>query len=314
MTRQAHRVAGAMNEFRRQFISPFVSRSRGSASLSMAIILLAASVFQAGCATYTLDRSECLSADWESIGYADGQAGYPAARFAEHEAACVRHDVVADPVAYDRGRERGLTAYCTGSSGFEVGRRGETYQGVCPKHLEDDFLNAYDLGGNVRRVEQAIVSAERNIQAAALEIQQARNWTPQQELDRKLNEIDRQYSRERDRLSQDITGKTGEIQRLRKQLAEAKPEMDTTGIQSNIRALEMEIEDLQTDRRYLPSDYERRRGDVRVDHERSREQLIRNNNAKMEAAIRRRSESEERRAELETELSGLMETKDGANY
>ena len=280
----------------------------------MAVVVLAAGAFLPGCATYPLSQSECLSADWENIGYEDGEAGLPDTRFAEYAEACIRNDIVADLEAYNRGRERGLTTYCAGPNGFEIGRRGEPYQGVCPKHLEDDFVNAHDLGRNVRRVDQAITSAESRVRAANQEIQEARNWTPSKELDRKLKQFDSEQRRNRERFSRNIESKNRELQALRERLADPTPETDTSGLRSNIRRVEIEIEELETDRRFLLSDYERRRGDIRVEHERSRDRLIANNNAKMDRAIRRRNESERRKAELETELSELLETKRSANY
>jgi len=312
MIANASWAAGAVKRYDQQAAALVESGLWRSASLPLAVVLLAAGGFLSGCTT--LSQSDCLSADWENMGYEDGQKGLSEARFAGYAEACIRHDIVADPVAYGRGRERGLTIYCTGPNGFEIGRSGQPYQGVCPKHLEDDFISARNLGRNVGRVEQAIDSAESNVRSANQEIREARAWTPSQELDRKLTEFEREHSRNRDQFPQNLERKKRELEALWERLAESTPETDTAGLRSNIRRVEIEIEKLESDHRRLLSGYERRRAEIRADHERSKDRLIANNNAKMDRAIRRRDESEQRKAELETELSGLLETKRSANY
>lgn len=106
---------------------------------------------QAGCASMT--EGECLTGDWSRIGYHDGAAGYPPSRLSEHAQACAAYGVHPDADAYLIARERGLSVYCTPYRGFEAGRQGREYQGVCPPRLAGGFLAGYEDG---RRVYAAV--------------------------------------------------------------------------------------------------------------------------------------------------------------
>lgn len=107
---------------------------------SVAILLLALS----GCAT--MDRDECLTVDWRTIGFEDGVAGYSGDRIAQHRKACAKHGVTPDLAAYQAGREEGLREYCVPANGFSLGSRGGRYNGVCPSDVELAFTDAYESG------------------------------------------------------------------------------------------------------------------------------------------------------------------------
>jgi hypothetical protein len=113
---------------------------------------LLAALLLGGCAT--LDRNECLQANWTDLGARDGQSGYPAARLEEHREACREHGIVPDDRSYLAGREQGLRYYCTAGNGYREGRRGAAYQRVCPLEAEADFLPEYELGRELYQLEQ----------------------------------------------------------------------------------------------------------------------------------------------------------------
>lgn len=100
-----------------------------------------------GCAT--LNESECRHADWRLIGLEDGAAGEPPSRVGSHRSACAAFGISPDPVAYRQGHREGLVQFCTPARGYEEGRRGRDYEGVCPPRLEGAFLDGYDLGRRV---------------------------------------------------------------------------------------------------------------------------------------------------------------------
>lgn len=131
----------------------------GFARCTLLLALLALN----GCAT--LSQSECLQADWRDLGARDGQSGLPAARLEEHRQACVEHGIVPDDRSYHAGREQGLQYYCTPETGYREGRRGASYQRVCPLQLEREFLLAYDHGREIWQVEQEIAALEQRIDA-----------------------------------------------------------------------------------------------------------------------------------------------------
>jgi len=146
--------------------------------------LIASLLLLAACSS--MSRDECLTADWETVGYEDGASGQPRQRIGDHRKACAGHGVTPDRAAYDRGYEdgiasfcshnrglqaarqgqrsasvcpretaysrgyaEGLDSYCTFDSGFDEGQAGREYRRVCPGHLEDDFLAGYRDGSYI---------------------------------------------------------------------------------------------------------------------------------------------------------------------
>ena len=121
-----------------------------------------------GCATMSGD--ECLTSDWEAIGYEDGARGYTSEQLGARRKACAKHGVTPDFAAYQSGREQGLAEYCQPGRGFNVGASGGRYNGVCSAHREGDFLDAYNAGyhlyalrSNVNRATNAINAKEREL-------------------------------------------------------------------------------------------------------------------------------------------------------
>lgn len=97
-----------------------------------------------GCAT--LDKDECMLADWRLIGYQDGVAGKSAVAVGEYREDCAKHAVVPDLDAYRAGREEGLQQYCKPDNGYRLGNAGHGFVAICPTALEDDFRDAYNVG------------------------------------------------------------------------------------------------------------------------------------------------------------------------
>jgi hypothetical protein len=100
-----------------------------------------------GCAT--LDKDECLVADWRLIGYQDGAAGKQATVVGEYREDCAEHGVVPDLDAYRAGRTEGLLQYCTTDNGYRLGASGRGYSAVCPAGSDGVFRAAYDEGREI---------------------------------------------------------------------------------------------------------------------------------------------------------------------
>jgi hypothetical protein len=99
----------------------------------------------------TMSAEQCLAGDWSGQG------------FGEHADACVKHGVTPDDAAYRSGWSEGVLRYCTPARGFEEGRRGANYAGVCPSDLERDFLPAYEDGRTLHAAEEAVSSARSTV-------------------------------------------------------------------------------------------------------------------------------------------------------
>lgn len=107
-------------------------------------VLLAVVALLQGCAT--LNKDECMLADWRLIGYEDGVAGKSAAAVGEYREDCAKHAVVPDLAAYRSGREEGLLEYCKADNGYRLGNAGRSLAAVCPTALEGDFRAAWNNG------------------------------------------------------------------------------------------------------------------------------------------------------------------------
>jgi len=132
---------------------------------AMRLLLLAAAggaaLAVASCATMSEDQ--CLAGAWGEVGYRDGSEGKPMSLLADHEKACAEYGVAPDLVAYRSARADGLNGYCRWERGFEEGRTGDTYHGVCTPAQEDEFLPAYRDGQIVYAAEQALSSARSSV-------------------------------------------------------------------------------------------------------------------------------------------------------
>jgi len=120
----------------------------------MLVVLMVSTLVLSGCAT--LNKDECLTADWYQIGYEDGARGYPDTRIASHREACAKHGISPDFRSYQDGHGEGLITFCTPRNGFVQGKKGYNYTGICPPSLEDGFLDAYDAGRQIYAVTSAI--------------------------------------------------------------------------------------------------------------------------------------------------------------
>lgn len=111
------------------------------------VVLL--SVGLASCAT--LDKEDCLSADWQLIGFNDGAAGYETKRLAQHREACAEYGVVPQIDDYLQGYDRGARRYCTAINGYDTARAGQAFSPVCSGDLRPAFAYGFERGMEAHR-------------------------------------------------------------------------------------------------------------------------------------------------------------------
>ncbi len=99
----------------------------------------------------TMSPKECQLANWRDIGQTDGMAGKTLALFNERRSDCAEANVQADQKAYLSGREQGLKTYCQLGNAPQVGLRGETYEGVCPPAVDQEFRRRHRIGFDIHR-------------------------------------------------------------------------------------------------------------------------------------------------------------------
>lgn len=122
-----------------------------------------------GCAT--LDKDECLVADWQLIGYQDGVVGKSAAVVSEYREDCAKHGVVPDLAGYQSGRDQGLQQYCKPANGYRLGESGRAYATLCPSGMEDEFRAAYDDGREIYLARSRVKSTRSQIQGHRQDIE-----------------------------------------------------------------------------------------------------------------------------------------------
>ena len=132
------------------------------------ILMAGAMIILSGCAA--MSGEECLTSDWRAIGYEDGSQGYASDRLGQRRKACAKHGVTPDFQAYQDGRSEGLKEYCQPQQGFNLGASGGRYNGVCPAHLEPDFLDAYRTGSQLHTLRANVNSANYRISAKQREL------------------------------------------------------------------------------------------------------------------------------------------------
>ncbi len=107
-----------------------------------------------------MTRDDCLGADWYALGLEAGSEGQGRDRFDRQHEACLQHGIATDRAAWLEGYEYGLEDFCTPANGYDQGSRGQTYQGVCPSHLEGGFLLGYQQGRTLYDARQRVAGIE----------------------------------------------------------------------------------------------------------------------------------------------------------
>ncbi len=113
----------------------------------------------AGCAS--LDRDECVTADWYGVGLEDGARGRPVERLGDHRRACAKHNVTPDAARYVAGRNDGLKSFCTYERGYSEGRAGNAYAAACPE--PSSFLAGYQRGRELHELHRRLAEVDKDI-------------------------------------------------------------------------------------------------------------------------------------------------------
>ncbi len=200
---------------------------RGEA-MRLSIVAAAGGALLALGSCATMSAEQCLAGDWSGQGYSDGQQGLTMSRLDDHARACAEHGVVPDAAAYADGRREGLMHYCTPERGFEAGRTGSGYAGVCPTELEADFTYGYRDGQIVHEVEQALSNARSRVDSLGARLE---------ELDEKI--IAKQAEARADGLTE------AQREEIRKRIAEIRRERADT--ERDWRRAQEEIDDAERD-------------------------------------------------------------------
>lgn len=104
----------------------------------------------------SMSEEMCRTADWTQKGEEDGARGFDMLRLDELQQTCPKLGITPNATAWRTGWERGLAQYCSPRSGWQEGKIGSTYKGVCVGRDENAFLQAYNMGRAYYRIDQDI--------------------------------------------------------------------------------------------------------------------------------------------------------------
>lgn len=112
----------------------------------------------------------CRNADWFEVGRVDGLSGVPlgTSLYAER---CRAQGIVVNDELYTAGWQRGLIFYCTPDRGYDAGRAGEVYAGICPENLEPEFLERFNFGARIAKLERENQVIEQDIERRRAELE-----------------------------------------------------------------------------------------------------------------------------------------------
>lgn len=130
--------------------------------LAPAALLVTAAFNLSGCAS--LSKEECLTANWDAIGYSDGFYGFAEHRLADHYKACGEYKITPNDTAWRAGYRRGIASYCRPTNGYELGKSGRSYDGqVCPANLEPAYRAGFQDGAEIHDIDERIDSADDEV-------------------------------------------------------------------------------------------------------------------------------------------------------
>jgi len=186
----------------------------------------------------TMNKSECLTANWKTIGYGDGANGYKSSRISQHRSACAEHGIAPDLNAYNAGRTQGLTQYCIPSRGYYKGLSGSHYNGVCTNHNEAAYLDAFNYGTAVYKEVRILDNMKREYSSEEHRIQQ---------MERSIKHKEHQM----------ISGKLSKLKAYKllqetKEMSEeiGKAKINLSNLSSNISNQAGRVDDMKRDRRF----------------------------------------------------------------
>ena len=87
-------------------------------------------------------------ADWQALGFEQGNQGKGIALFNTYQKDCAKHQIKADFNAFKSGHAQGLQSYCTFDQGLNNGKRGVDYNTHCPRSQFPTFEEGYRSGIN----------------------------------------------------------------------------------------------------------------------------------------------------------------------
>ncbi|WP_037027183.1 DUF2799 domain-containing protein [Psychromonas aquimarina] len=143
----------------------------------------------------SMSPQECKTANWQSIGYSDGQSGVSSNRVNDYIKDCAEAGVSVDTAQWQKAYEKGLNLYCIPENGYRVGRAGEEYYGVC---ASEQFVKRYNQGHKEYLLETRLEEIDTELQSIRTQIENSSD----NEQKKRLREQEKSLLNERSSLLQ----------------------------------------------------------------------------------------------------------------
>lgn len=113
-----------------------------------------------------MNKSDCLTADWQLIGFEDGSFGKNESQISQHRKECSEYGVTPDLAAYRKGHLEGSKLFCTKNNGFTIGLKGGNYNRNCPEQFEEAFLTGFTDGQNLYALKKVLNQRTKELEDA----------------------------------------------------------------------------------------------------------------------------------------------------
>ena len=112
-------------------------------------LILSASFCITACAS--ISEEQCLSENWQELGYKDGSSGINIDRVNKYTEVCSEHGVTVNANLYSAGYKQGIQTYCTDTRGFRAGEGGSRFNNACSGFT--GYEHAYSEGRVIYEIE-----------------------------------------------------------------------------------------------------------------------------------------------------------------
>jgi hypothetical protein len=176
------------------YVKKLMIRSLSKPKLWIAGVIV---ITAAGCASRA-ERYGCSDKDWYELGRRDGVQGVPLARTDRYRQECPIDFTPENETMYANGRNAGLVEYCEAANGYDLGRMGLAYRGVCPVLSESDFLKEFRRGQAARQAELEKRKVETQISRLTEELDHTNNLDERAQLAEEIRTLRTMHAQSED--------------------------------------------------------------------------------------------------------------------
>lgn len=108
------------------------------------LILSIAIIATTGCSL--MSKKDCLTSDWEKLGFDAASSGKSSEQFNHLAQACEKYNIAANQVNFKKGYDNGLVTYCTFDSGLKRGSKGKSFKTMCDPERFSQYKKGFLAG------------------------------------------------------------------------------------------------------------------------------------------------------------------------